>query len=135
MQSPVFGYTSLKRLLQLIEYFDLPMDARVFAADATDEAVFHVSICEAVNDTEVALLLAPEQDTSVADDTLTLNELLNACPDECEYGDCHFLTSRDGMTLMTAAGLQFRDGNHDEIVIVFVPCESNSTPYTNRTLH
>ncbi len=135
MQSPVFGYTSLKHLLQLIEYFDLAMDACVFAADATDETVFPVSMCEAVNDTEVALLLAPEQRASDSDETLTLSELLNACPDECECADCHFLTSRDGMTLMAAAGLQFRDGNHDEIVIVFVPCESNSTPYTSRTLH
>lgn len=135
MQSPVFGYTSLKHLLQLIESFDLSMDTRVVAADATDGAVFPVSICEAVNDSEVALLIAPDQNSSDPDETLTLNELLNACPDGCECSDCHFLTSRDGMTLMAAAGLQFRDDNRDEVVFIFVPCESNASPYASRTLH
>ena len=138
MYSSLIGYTSLQQILQMIEYFDLPMDVRIFAALAAGDdpggEVFPIYICEALGANQVGMLLAPS-DPINAWHTLTLGDLVNACPDDCEIGECRFLTSVDGSTLMVAGGLEFREGKRDEIVMVFVPCADEPLPYTERTLH
>lgn len=138
MHSPLIGYTSLQQVLQLIEYFDLSMDARIYGAFAPDAEVerdvYPIYICEALSENQIGVLLAPSSPINALR-TLTLSDLLNACPDDCEIDECHFLTTLDGDTLMVAGGLQFRDGKRNEIVMVFIPCDDEPAAYTAHTLH
>lgn len=66
---------------------------------------------------------------------LTLSDLVNACPEEGDIDECHFLTTLGGITLMVVSGLQFCDGRHNDVVMVFAPYDELPAPCTAQTLH